>query len=82
MKSIINLVFLYICKDIKNVKIETKLKEAEIDIIDRINSLKHTKEFINEFIDLYDKEELYKIMVKIQREINTRVRKELNNETD
>jgi DNA-binding GntR family transcriptional regulator len=80
MKNIIDLFFLYETKDMKNVKIEKQLKEVQENINKRIDYSKYTKQFINEFIEMYDNEQLYKVMRLIQLEIQKRHRKELNNE--
>jgi guanylate kinase len=80
MKNIIDLFFLYETKDMKNVKIEKNLKKVQENINKRIDSAKFTKQFINEFIEMYDNEQLYKVMRLIQLEIQKRHRKELNNE--
>jgi len=80
MKNIIDLFFLYETKDMKNVKIERQLKKVQENILKRIDYSKYTKQFINEFIEMYDNEQLYKVMRLIQLEIQKRHRKELNNE--
>jgi len=80
MKNIIELCFLYEIKDMKNATIETNLKKVQGNIINRIDSFKFSKQFMNEFINMYDNEQLYKIMRIIQLEIQKRARKELNNE--
>ena len=79
MKNIIELAFIYETKDMKNARIEKDLKEAKNKIIDKVDQMKFTKEFINEFMSMYDKEQLYKILVVIQREIQKRSRDEINN---
>lgn len=79
MKNIIELAFLYEGKDMKNAPIEKDLKEAKNKIIDKVDQMKFTKEFINDFMGMYDKEQLYKILVVIQREIQKRSRDEINN---
>ena len=80
MKNIIELCFLYELKDMKNATIEINLKKVQENIINRIDSFKFSKQFMNEFINMYDNEQLYKIMRIIQLEIQKRARKELNNE--
>lgn len=80
MKNIIELCFLYEIKDMKNATIEINLKKVQENIINRIDSFKFSKQFMNEFINMYDNEQLYKIMRIIQLEIQKRARKELNNE--
>jgi len=80
MKDIIDLVFLYETKDIKNIDIEKQLKKAQENINKRIEYSKFTKQFITSFIKMYDNEQLYKVMRIIQLEIQKRNRKELNNE--
>jgi len=79
MKTIIELAFLYETKDMKNISIEKDLKEAKNKVLDKIDQMKFTKEFIKDFMDMYDKEQLYKILVLIQREIQKRSRDEINN---
>ena len=79
MKSMIELAFIYETKNMKNIKIDKDLEEAKKKILTNIERMKFTKEFINEFISMYDKEQLYKIMAVMQREIQRRTRNEINN---
>lgn len=79
MKNIIELAFIYETKDKKNARIEKDLNEVKNKIIDKVDQMKFTKEFIKEFMDMYDKEQLYKIMAVMQREIQKRSRDEINN---
>lgn len=80
MKNIIELAFLYEIRDMKNVNIEANLKRVQNNIIDRIDSFKMSRQFLYEFIRMYDKEQLYKIMRVIQKEIQKKSREEINNE--
>ena len=76
MKNIINSVFL---DEIKNIDIEMQLKRVQKEIFNRIDEYKFTRKFITEFISMYDKEQLYKIMNVIKKEIQKRSCDEINN---
>lgn len=80
MENIIKLAFLYEIKDMKNATIEKNLKKVQENIINRIDSFKFSRQFMHEFINMYDNEQLYKIMRIIQLELQSRARKEINNE--
>lgn len=66
-------------KDISNLNtIEFNLK-LEKDLLEKIEANRLSKDFIKDFISMYETDNLYKIIILIKKEIQTRARKELNN---
>ena len=66
-------------KDISNLNtIEFNLK-LEKDLLEKIEANRLSKNFIKDFISMYETDNLYKIIILIKKEIQTRARKELNN---
>lgn len=80
MKYVVDLIFLYELKDIKNKNIEKNLIQAREDIKKYINQANFSKQFIDEFISMYDSEQLDRIIKIIRKEIYKRARNEINNE--
>lgn len=80
MKYVVDLIFLYELKDIKNKNIEKNLIQVREDIKKYINQANFSKQFIDEFISMYDSEQLDRIIKIIRKEIYKRARNEINNE--
>ena len=78
MKKLIEIII----NDLKYISnlntIEFNLK-LEKDLLEKIEANRLSKDFIKDFISMYETDNLYKIIILIKKEIQTRARKELNN---